>query len=424
VTSLRLALAGLLLLASPLGHQQVAEAQESSESSLASWLDRFASRLEKMADGPRAGIQVTLRAGRGVEDGRVDRVVGPHLRRRLESAKIVGGYVDDADHKMEVTVSFEADRVWAVGVIAGGEVPAPAVIAQDWPIDRELETLLGLRAPRTGQGRWSMERLGTLPPGVLDMLMLDLDSDGGDDVLTLSVDGVRTFLWSPLEGRPILSAGPAPLDEDRPWGRLLQGWVALDGEQVLVATTAGHHLALNVETLRSTPTSSKGVPLRQPRDSSRTAWVLGQSNADHQVELTVSELPVMGTVRDAARWPGRDDVWLWVDSNGLLGGSGPAGPTTFPERRVGDRIVLADLDGAAGPELVTTAPSGPDAPDRVRIHSLSPSLERLTVLFEGSVGGSITAMAAGDLDFDGLGDLLLVEQTAGDSVLWIIRRRS
>ena len=45
-------------------------------------------------------------------------------------------------------------------------------------------------------------------------------------------------------------------------------------------------------------------------------------------------------------------------------------------------------------------------------------------LFEGAVGGPITARAAGDLDFDGLGDLLLVEQTDGDSVLWMVRRRS
>lgn len=420
---LRLALVGLLCLAVPAGHQRAAEAQEPGESSLASWLDHFATQLERIADGPRGGVSITLSAGRGVEERRVERVVGPHLRRRLESGGVVGRHSDRAPHRVKITVSLEADRVWAVGMITGGELPAPVVIAQDWPIDRELETLLGLRPPRTGQGRWSMERLGTLPPGVLDLLMLDLDNDGGDDVVVLSIDGVRTFLWSPLEGRPVLTAGPVPLDESATWGRLIQGWIAWDGEQVQLATTAGHHQTLRLDTLQGTPMKHPGVPLRQPRDASRSAWVMGQRSAD-QVDLRVPGMPGDHTVRDAARWPGRDDVWLWVDSDGLLEGVGPTGAHRFPERRVGDRIVLADLDGAAGPELVTTEPSAPGAPDRVRIHSVSPTLDGLTVLFEGVVGGPITAMAAGDLDFDGLGDLLLVEQTDGDSVLWMVRRRS
>lgn len=414
------ALSGLLLLALA----PPAEAQEPAGSSLLAWLDAFATRLEAVDDGPRDGLTVSLSAGRGVDPRRVDKVLGPHLRRRLADAAVVGPLLPSAPHQLTVAVSLEGDRVWAVGMLRGGSLPATVAVAQDWPVDRELEALLGSRPARPGQGRWSMERLGTLPPGVLDLLLRDLDGDGGDDLVILSVDGLRTYLWSDLEGRPIQEAGPVPLPA-RPWTRAPRGWLAWDGDAVRLATSAGHHATagLPLGSVTEDPAAeTPSIPLRQPDDPSRApvTWAHPSTTAS----LTVPAAPPDAPLRGIQRWPGRDDAWLWVDAAGLLGGSVGGAAPSFPERRVGDQLVLAELDGQAGPELVTTEASPFGSPDRVRIQAVSPDLDRLTVLFEGTLDGAVVAMDAGDVDFDGLGDLLLVEQTDDRPVLWIVRRRS
>lgn len=390
---------------------------------MASWLDRFAQRLEDRPDGPRGGLTLSLTAGRGVEARRVERIVGPHLTRRLERGGVVGPIQPSASYELRATVSLEGDSVWIVGLLSGGDLPAPIAVTQDWLVDRELEALLGLRPARTGQGRWTMERLGTLPAGVLDLAMVDLDGDGGDDLVVLGVDGLRTFLWSALEGRPMLSGGAVPLPS-APWERTHAGWLAEDDDTLIVSTTAGHDLRFDPRELTLTPGVGGRVPLRQARDDSRQSYVLG-SRAPHSSGLTnVGVTGAPSLVRDLVRWPGRDDVALWVTGDGVLGGVGQAGPASFEERRVGDRIVLADLDGAAGPELVTTAASLPGEPDRVTVFGIGSTLESTSVLFEGELSGSVVALDAGDLDFDGRGELLFVEDTGGAAVLWLIRRRS
>ena len=396
-------------------------AQEPGVSSLTAWLDRFATRLEQVTGGSQDGLRLELHAGRGADDRRVERVIAPHLARRLREGGVVGAVGHTGALRVEVVVSLEADRVWAIATLSGDSLTAPLAVAQDWPVDRELEALLGLQAPRPGQGRWSMERLGTLPEGVLDVLLHDLDGDGSDDLTVLGVDGVRTYLWSTLAARPVLDQGPISLPGDRAWERAPLGWIAWDGSAVRIATTRTPALALREGVL--VPADEDAVPLRQPWDPSRAPLLLGR-RAPHQPTVRVDALPGGREVRDAVQWPGRDDTWLWVDTAGVLGGVGPGGPARFEEIRVGDRLVLGELDGASGPELVTTRASLPGDSDHVRVHAVSPSFESLPVLFEGQFEGSVAAMAVGDIDFDGLGDLLVVEETSGAPVLWIIRRRS
>lgn len=412
-------LAALLLAALPVPSGL---AQGAADSSLLAWVDAFGAAAEGhlAAAGP-GSVGLTVAAGRGVDERKATQVVAPHFTARLRSG---GRSVSRESGRLTLTLtlSIEGDRVWAVGMLEGGALVAPVAIAQAWPVDRELETVLGARSVRAGQGRWTMDRLGTLPAGVLALALTDLDADGGDDLVVLSVEGVRTLAWNELEGRPVPLGGPFPLDP-RPWPRVPLGWLAVDGATVRLATTAGHRLILDPRTGRTRP-GSDTVPLAQSADPSRDGWVdaeWGGRTADVSVIEPLEGMP--GAVRDLARWPGRDDTWLWVDVEGLLGGFGADGAAGFAASPVGDRILLDDLDGDGAPELVTTGRSGPGEPDRVRILGVDPSLRSLPVVFDGPLGGGVTALAVGDLDFDGRRELLVVEQTDGDAVLWLVARR-
>lgn len=413
-------LGSLLLVAAPV---PAAVAQDTADSSLLSWIDAFGDAAEaRLADAGDGAVHLIIGAGRGVDERKARQVAGPHLVERLRA----GGRTVSRDRgalTLTVTFSLEGDSVWAVGLLEGGELAAPVAVARAWPVDRELETVLGARSVRAGQGRWTMDRLGTLPAGVLDLQLMDLDGDGGEDLVVLSVDGVRSFAWSGLAGRPVPLGGPFPLGEPGSWPRLPLGWLAVDGGELLVATSAGQRVRLDPSSGETRP-SDGPIAISQPVDASRDPFVSVRwpgPGPGLQLLLPVPGAPT--TVRDIARWPGRDDAWLWVDDAGLLGGLGVDGPATFGATRVGDRILLDDLDGDGGPELVTTSASAPGAPDRVRIHRVQPDLAALPVVFDGPVGGSIVAAAAGDLDFDGRRELLLIEQTDGDAVLWLVARR-
>jgi hypothetical protein len=127
-------------------------------------------------------------------------------------------------------------------------------------------------------------------------------------------------------------------------------------------------------------------------------------------------------VRDALQSPAQEGAWVWIDADGRLGAHGPGQSPFFlpvPDR-VGDRFLMVDLDGDGERELVTSAATAPGEGDEVTIYALDAGLESATVLFRATLsGGSIVALAEGELDFDGSPDVLIIEETAGrEAVLW------
>jgi hypothetical protein len=324
--------------------------------------------------------------------------------------------------------------VWAVCVLEGGTLPAPSTVAVSAPIDRELEVALGAAGARPGQSRWVKQRLGTVPAGVLDVVLLDVDGDIADDIALLSVDGVRLYRYASGDARPELLGGPYALPGKRAWPRVRTGWMAESRDGKLwLATSAGHVALFDPRSRKFSPAPQRGVPLRQPRARSGTGRrlvLLGGrfGSPDLVAPATTGEgdavinanLPAL--VRDAVRYPARDDLWIWVDSEGRLGGHvRPERPIFLPTpERTGDRVLLVDLDNDGEAELVTSAATPPGETDELTIWTLDPTLTALTVLYRTALsGGGVVAMADGELDFDGHADVLLVEEGASPvAVLW------
>ena len=78
----------------------------------------------------------------------------------------------------------------------------------------------------------------------------------------------------------------------------------------------------------------------------------------------------------------------------------------------------------SGPVVPVAEASAPGEPDQITIHRLAPDLTDHGVLFRSSLGsGSVVALAAGDLDFDGNLDLVVVEEGGGpEALLWRIEQ--
>lgn len=403
------------------------------KSSLLTFVEAVAAALEGRArvekvTGP---VRLDVTGARGVDPKKAEREFGARLLRRLRDGNILVP-VARADLRARVVVSQEGGHVWAVTVFEGGALPAPSAVAISADIDRELEVAFGAGA-RPGQSRWVKERLGTAPAGVLDAVLLDVDGDLADDIALLSIDGLRLYRYAPGDSRPELLGGPYALPGDRRWPRVAAGWLAATAEGKLwLATSAGHTAVFDPRGRRFESTPERGVPVRQPSSSLPGEPLLLLGGRFGSPVLTTPALSSTGEalsgvtapsgVRDLLAYPGREGVWLWVDTDGRLGGH-LADQTALllptPDR-AGDRILVADLDGDGEGELVTSAATPPGDGDEVTIYGIEPSLERLTVLFRAALsGGGIVAMAEGELDFDGYPDVLVVEEGVGkEAVLW------
>ena len=400
-------------------------ADEFYGSSLLAWVDAVAAALEERArEGGATAVRLDVRGGRGIADRKAARVFQPRLAERLrERGRLVAA---EGGLRVRVELSIDAGLIWAVGLLEGEELPGPAAFAVSWPMDRELEAVLATAPTRAGQARWSMERLGTVPAGVLDVALVDLDGDRADEIVLLSIDGVRTLRFAAGDARPEPLGGPWALPGDRDWPRVVAGWLARSGDRkVRIGTTAGHAGELDASAGRWSR-GATGIPLEQPDDPGRDPILLARlEGSGPLLHLFDPNEALPELLRDAVRLPGLGPAWVWVGADGRLGGvKEDGGAVSLPEGRVGDRLLLADLDGDGLLELVTTDASDPMSPDHITVHRLGGRLDSHSVLFRSALdGGGAVALAAGDLDFDGRADLVVVEEGRGsEAVLWRVER--
>lgn len=395
---------------------------------MGAFVEKLAAALEARArgEGAAGAVRLDVVASRGIDKDKAERVFVPRLRRRLRDGAVLVP-TNDAPLRARVTLSEDGGLVWAVTMMEGGPLPGPSAVAVSVPVDKELEASIGA-VVRPAQSRWILERVGTLPAGVLDVALVDVDGDGADELVALSVDGARTYRVG--AGLERLS-GPVRYPGERRWPRVPIGWAAETGDgKVWLATSAGDAFVLDPKEGRFVQAPADGVPLRQPAPRGSGDPLLLASGRYGSPVLSlplatpggarVAPVGLPPRVRDVVKWPGRADAWVWVDEDGVLAAkAGDDPPTTLTPERVGDRIVVADLDGDVDPEIVTTAAAYPGEPDHVVLLRASASLQSVAVLFRSPLsGGAIAAAAAGQLDGDGRPDLVVVEETGQEALVW------
>jgi hypothetical protein len=390
--------------ACPVGSVAADAAHEVIDSSLARFIDALASAIEARVAGPFAlRIDITP----GLDAALAARTVRSHLTTRLQRG---GRAAPDstAARTVALTVSTERGAVWAVGLIDGPGLDGPLGLAATEPLDRELSVLLGARGTADPGGRWSMDRLGPIDGPVLDLGATDADGDGRDEIVVLLADAVASWRLGALSSAPerwASAALPAAT-----WPRLRVGWLAAWGRRVFLADTAGRSLAVVLAPDGfSSLTETAGVPLRQV-----------SPNAPRVVSLDRGPLlrdgPEGSRRRDAVALP--DGGSAWVDEAGEL----HADPWFAGTRmRVGDRLLVCDLDGDGRVELIATEPSAPGEPDAVTVHTLLPG-GGTSIAFRGPLAGSVAALVDADLDFDGRREVVVAEEDEGRTMLWTLGR--
>lgn len=416
---------GVLALAMPAG---AADAPATEAGSLQALVDDLARELERRAVQERlaGAIRLQVETARGIDAARVERAFVPRLKRRLKEGGVLLPQGEGAAG-CRVTLSEETGLLWATALCEGGTLVGPTAVAVSRPVDKELESALGAMVT-PAQTRFSLERLGVLTPGVLDLVLLDVSGDGADELLVLGADAVRAFgVTSTRLERLFVQTLPA----DRRWPRIVAGWLArVEGERVWLVTTAGHSLLWDPRLSRFDPGPGGLVPLRgafAPSAGPISArWRLGSpvlalplvTLDDVQVK---TGLPAL--VRDVAAVPGRPDSWIAVDEQGqLLVQRGGSSSSVLSTERVGDRIVLADLNGDGEPELVTTSASAPGEADQLVLRRLHKDLSTSSVVFRSQLsGGSIVAAASGRLEAGGRSEVVLIEEVGTEAVAWRLR---
>lgn len=408
----------------------------SARGSLQGFADAIGSALQARAgeEGVEGGIRLVIDEVRGLDVGKVKNALLPRMKRAVR-----GGPLDAKDNAAltaTIAVSEEQGAVWAVIVLTGGALTGPSTVVVQTSIDRELESALGA-VSRTATGRFVLERLGPLPSPrkgqpcpILDVVLTDLDGDPAAELAVLSRCGISIYRVDDNAGA-ILVAGPWGLPARR-WPRVALGWLAslssADTGPVLWATTsAGHSVFVEVRSGRMVDAPGERVPLRGvvgKEGPHALHWRFGSPVlslplvSPGGIDVVVNGLPAR--LRDLARLPG-SDAWIFVSDDGTLALRDDTGVVeSLSPERVGDRVLVVDIDGDGDQEIVTSSASSPGEPDQLVLRRLTPGLDATTVVLKSPLsGGSIAGVASGYVDFDSRIDVIVVEEgSAGEAAVW------
>ncbi len=386
-----------------------------------------------VAEGLHGGVRVVFDEIRGLDGPRVRAALWPRVRKALKGGPLIA--VDNGALVATVALSEERGQLWAVVVLDGPTIAAPTTLVVKRGLDRELEVALGT-VSRLLPGRFVLERVGSLPPAdpgrvcaVFDLTLVDIDGDLAQELAVLSACGLSIYRVD--DGGLVLVGGPFALPPRR-WPRVALGWAVTMsapevGPIVWAATSAGHSVFVEVKTGRIVEAPGDRVPLRGvPGNDGPHAlhWRLGSPVlalplvTPGGIDVLVPGLP--SRVRDIARLPGSEG-WVFVSEDGTLVGRDDAGigGALAPER-VGDRLLVVDLDADGDVEILTTTSASPGEADQLVVRRLTPSHESTTVVLKSPLsGGSVAAFSAGQIDLDRRLDVVVVEELQdGGATVW------
>lgn len=404
--------------------------------SLERFVDEVAHAIEQkmLSEKVKGPLRLEIDASQGVSEKGLQTAFQPRLALRLKSGRIASP-APRASLQCRISLSRDKGRVWAVGLIEGAKMVGPSPFAVSYPVDKSLEAIFG-KTEQRGQTTWRWKRIGTIRGGVLDAVTYDLDRDGIDEIVVLSVEGVQAYRIRPSDFKPETIWGPFPFPQKRIWPRNVNGWIAVrDDSTFHIATSASHAYVLTYPEGRFKRVTRPVVPIRQPKrdKGDKRAPViyfpqaygdtaLQTSGATHQDgrSLRLKERPER--VRHLTRTSEPLNAWMWVSDSGYLFLKGNKGPSKelMTVGAVGDRFVTGDFDNDGVIDVMVTGGAHTSENDEVKVYSLQDSGAAVAERFQAPLSdGFARALTVGKMDFDDRPDLVIVESTNGpQDILW------
>lgn len=392
---------------------------------------RLSGRIEEIGVRPRVHCELQTEGGLNLNSTR--RFFFNPLLVKLER-NYHFSFSGNSTTVVRIRVSTDQHRVWVIGTIENPTLigPSPFVISQ--LLTDELRIALGVHSPQGTSLQWKVQPIGTVQSELLDFCITNTEAGSSTfELAVLDTSGVQLFRHNGDTNRLDRLIGHAFTDSTQPWPRIVTGWLGRGPPNQLTATTSrGDSLVLNLTSQRVTVPRKIRVPIRQGAgDGSSTLWgkhqpgspnIGGPLTTGSERPLPPSPRSLPPAFRDAHPLPSGSS-WYWVTPGGNLHtGSPHESPSPLINEKVGDRILLADLDGDGQPELIHTRPSLPEQPDSLIVRSLPTATKESVVRFKTSLGGgSIIAIDVLHNRQNQRARIVVAEQTArNEHRMWVL----